>query len=88
MLVNSLFSAALALVGAVSACPGIDHAQGLAPRKVDHSIQPGGGDSLLRDLTWGDLVVLATTDVHGWYMGKHSFGPLMRSFFVFAMLTM
>lgn len=72
MLFNGLISAAVTLAGLsgfAAACPGIDHAQGLAPRAVDHSIQPSGGDSLLRELTWGQLAVLSVTDVHGWYMG-------------------
>ncbi|CBQ73478.1 conserved hypothetical protein [Sporisorium reilianum SRZ2] len=69
MLLNSLVSAVVALAGAVSACSGIDHAQGLAPRHPEHSIQPSGGDTLLRDLTWGDLVALHVTDIHGWYQG-------------------
>ena len=69
MLLNRLLSTVIALAGAVFACPGIDHAQGLAPRKLDHSIQPSGGESLLRELTWGDMAVIATTDIHGWFQG-------------------
>jgi 2',3'-cyclic-nucleotide 2'-phosphodiesterase (5'-nucleotidase family) len=69
MLLNNFISAAVALAGFAAACPGIDHAQGLAPRTPDHSIQPSGGETLLRDLTWGDMVALHLTDVHGWYQG-------------------
>lgn len=72
MLFAKFISAAVALAGfsgIATACPGIDHAQGLAPRHVDHSIQPSGGDSLLRELQWGSLQVVATTDIHGWYQG-------------------
>ncbi len=67
MLLSNFASVAVALAGFAAACPGIDHAQGLAPRAVNHSTQPSGGDSLLRELTWGNLVVLHTTDVHGFY---------------------
>ncbi|KAJ1026955.1 hypothetical protein NDA16_002248 [Ustilago loliicola] len=69
MLLNGVVSTALALAGIASACPGIDHAQGLAPRNPNHSTQPSGGDRLLRELNWGDLAVLATTDIHGYYQG-------------------
>lgn len=71
MWLNSIASAAFALAGFVSlasACPGIDHAQGLAPRNPNHSTQPSGGESLLRELQWGDIVLLHTTDIHGWYL--------------------
>ena len=69
MLLNTFVSAALALAGYAAACPGIDHAQGLAPRDPNHSVRANGGDSLLCDLSWGDLVVLHSTDIHGWYQG-------------------
>lgn len=60
---------ALALAGLTAACPGIDHAQGLAPRSPNHSTKPSGGETLLRELTWGDLAFIHTTDIHGWYQG-------------------
>ncbi|EST05352.1 Phosphoesterase domain protein [Kalmanozyma brasiliensis GHG001] len=69
MLFKSFIPAAVTLAGLASACPGIDHAHGLAPRQVNYSTTPSGGESLLRHLVWGDLVVLATTDIHGWYQG-------------------
>ena len=62
-------AAALGLVSPASACPGIDHAHGLEPRAAKVSTQPSGGTSLLRDLTWGDVQIIHTTDIHGWYQG-------------------
>ncbi|PWN51706.1 hypothetical protein IE53DRAFT_341908 [Violaceomyces palustris] len=56
-------------MGGVGACPGIDHAQGLSPRSARVSTQPSGGTSMLRDLVWGDVQVIHTTDIHGWYQG-------------------
>ncbi|SPO24302.1 uncharacterized protein UTRI_03570 [Ustilago trichophora] len=69
MLLNGFASAVLVLAGFAAACPGIDHAQGLAPRNPNHSTQASNGDTLLRELIWGDLAVLSITDVHGWYQG-------------------
>lgn len=45
-----------------------DHG-GLERRSDRMATQPSGGTSLLRPLTWGDVVVVATTDIHGWYQG-------------------
>lgn len=67
MLLNTFVSAALVLAGFAAACPGIDHAQGLAPRNPNHSTQASNGDTLLRELVWGQLAILSITDVHGWY---------------------
>lgn len=62
-------TAALLVASPASACPGLDHEHGLAPRSSRYATQPSGGTSLLRHLTWGDVNVVATTDIHGWYQG-------------------
>ncbi|CEH14630.1 5' nucleotidase [Ceraceosorus bombacis] len=51
----------------IAACGG-DHAA-LERRSDRMATQPSGGTSLLRPLTWGDVVIVATTDIHGWYQG-------------------
>ncbi|KAK0558731.1 hypothetical protein OC844_004931 [Tilletia horrida] len=50
------------------ACPGVDHGD-VRPRSQRGATQPSGGTSQIRPLTWGDVVVLSTTDIHGWYQG-------------------
>lgn len=59
------------------ACPGIDHdhgqglgrGRGLGPRSQFGSTQPSGGRSYVRPVTWGQITVVHTTDIHGWYQG-------------------
>lgn len=51
------------------ACPGLDHEHGLSKRSSRYSTQPVSSTDLLRPLVWGDLNVLSTTDIHGWYQG-------------------
>lgn len=50
-------------------CPGLDHQQGLAARSSRYATQPSPGTALLRKLTWGDVNIVHTTDIHGWYQG-------------------
>ncbi|KDN40783.1 hypothetical protein K437DRAFT_183508 [Tilletiaria anomala UBC 951] len=64
----SLF-AAIAAASVTVACPGLDHEHSLAPRSQRGATQPNGGKSLVRPLTWGQVQVLHTTDIHGWYQG-------------------
>ncbi|KAE8254751.1 hypothetical protein A4X13_0g3292 [Tilletia indica] len=64
----SLFAILSLALGAL-ACPGVDHGNGVRPRSQRGATQPSGGTSLIRPLTWGDVVVLSTTDIHGWYQG-------------------
>lgn len=56
-------------VSLARSCPGMDHDHGLAPRSQRGSTQPSGGKSLVRPLTWGQINVVHTTDIHGWYQG-------------------
>jgi 2',3'-cyclic-nucleotide 2'-phosphodiesterase (5'-nucleotidase family) len=66
--ISQLAAAAVALLGPAAACPGVDH--GAPARRSDRmATQPSGGASLLRPLRWGDVQILATTDIHGWYQG-------------------
>ncbi|CAO1629846.1 unnamed protein product [Parajaminaea phylloscopi] len=73
-------SAGLALLAAAlptaTACPGLDHEHGLTPRSSRYATQPSPGTALLRKLTWGDVNIVHTTDIHGWYQGHlHSAEP-------------
>ncbi|CAD6904547.1 unnamed protein product [Tilletia controversa] len=64
----SLFGV-VALAASALACPGVDHGNDVRPRSQRGATQPSGGTSQIRPLTWGDVVVLSTTDIHGWYQG-------------------
>ena len=63
--------AALLLAQAASACDGSDHAHAdlLQRRSQRGATQPSGPNSLVRPLTWGDVNILHTTDIHGYYQG-------------------
>lgn len=66
----------LSMSNIASACPGTDHEHGLAPRSSRYATQPSPGTALLHKLTWGDINVIHTTDIHGWYQGHlHSHEP-------------
>ncbi|KAK0544959.1 hypothetical protein OC845_005335 [Tilletia horrida] len=65
---GSLFALLSLGLGAL-ACPGVDHAHDLRPRSQRGATQPSGGTSLIRPVTWGDVVIVSTTDIHGWYQG-------------------
>lgn len=59
-----------------AACPGMDHDHGLAPRSYRYATQPSPGTRFLRPLTWGEVNIVHTTDIHGWYQGHlHSAYP-------------
>lgn len=52
-----------------AACPGVDHDHGLGARSQWGASQPSGGRSLVRPITWGQINIVHTTDIHGWYQG-------------------
>lgn len=45
------------------ACGDLDHQHGLSKRSSRYATQPTGGADLLTPLVWGDVQVVATTDI-------------------------
>lgn len=56
------------LVTATWACSDSQHHLS-APARTGSSRSSGGGGGVVRPLPWGQVQVLSTTDIHGWYQG-------------------
>lgn len=62
------------LVVSIHACPEHEHHPGqqhFTASRIANSKKSTGG--LIRPLQWGDVQIIHTTDIHGWYMGAINF---------------
>lgn len=62
-LIACLLLAIVSLFHSVRACGDLDHQHGLSKRSSRYATQPTGGADLLSPLVWGDVQIVATTDI-------------------------